>query len=310
MKTILITGGTGLIGKFLTGLLQQEGFEVNCLSRNRNDGQPKTFYWNIAKQEVDADAITGADYIIHLAGANVAGHRWTKKYKQEIRVSREQGAALIYTALERNPNKVQAVISSSAIGYYGERGDKWLSEEEAPGTDFLGATCTQWEASVRKISRLNKRVVLLRTGIVLAKEGGALPPLVRPLHFGMAPIFGNGQQYYPWIHIYDLCQMYLHAIKNESLTGAYNATAPEPVRYIDFMNQLAETLGKRKMNVPVPMAVLQLVLGDFVKTLSMSIRCSAEKILATGFEFRYPKLESALINLLKQQAGKTVPELQ
>lgn len=301
MKTILITGGTGLIGKALTQLLQKEGFAVTYLSRKRSNGKPKSFYWNIATQEIDDDAITGADYIIHLAGANVAGHRWTTKYKQEIRESREQGAALIYSTLERNPNKVQAVISASAIGYYGERGDEWLNENEPPETDFLGTTCIQWESSVQKISALSKRVVLLRTGIVLAKEGGALPPLVRPLHFGIAPIFGSGHQYYPWIHIHDVCRMYLHAVLNESMSGAYNATAPEPVQYLDLMNQLSRTLGKWKVNVPVPMPVLQLALGDFVKTLSMSTRCSAEKILATGFEFRYPQLKSALLNLLTQQ---------
>lgn len=301
MKTILITGGTGLIGQALTQLLQKEGFAVTYLSRKRSNGKPKSFYWNVATQEIDDDAITGADYIIHLAGANVAGHRWTKKYKQEIRESREQGAALIYSALERNPNKVQAVISASAIGYYGERGDEWLDENKAPGKDFLGTTCLQWESSVQKISTLNKRVVLLRTGIVLSNEGGALPPLVRPLYFGIAPIFGNGHQYYPWIHIDDVCRIYLHAVLNESMSGAYNTTAPEPEQYIDLMNQLASTLGKWKVNVPVPMPVLQLALGDFVKTLSMSTRCSAEKILATGFEFRYPQLKSALMNLLKQQ---------
>ena len=301
MKTILITGGTGLIGKALTQLLQKEGFAVTYLSRKRSNGKPKSFYWNIVTQEIDDDAITGADYIIHLAGANVAGHRWTTKYKQEIRESREQGAALIYSTLERNPNKVQAVISASAIGYYGERGDEWLNENEPPETDFLGTTCIQWESSVQKISALSKRVVLLRTGIVLAKEGGALPPLVRPLLFGIAPIFGSGHQYYPWIHIHDVCRMYLHAVLNESMSGAYNSTAPEPEQYIDLMNQLAATLGKWKVNVPVPMPVLQLALGDFVKTLSMSTRCSAKKILATGFEFRYPQLKSALMNLLKQQ---------
>ncbi|HUM45302.1 MAG TPA: TIGR01777 family oxidoreductase [Chitinophagales bacterium] len=298
MKTILITGGTGLIGKVLTPFLQREGFEVTHLSRKKNSGGVKTYVWDTAANQIDHSAVADADYIIHLAGANVADHRWTAKYKREIVESRTKSASLLYKALEKTPNQVKAIVSASAIGYYGDRGEEWLREEAAPANDFLGTTCRQWEASVHKFVQLNKRVAILRTGIVLAKEGGALPPLVQPIRYGIAPIFGNGQQYYPWIHIEDVCRMYLHAITNETMKGAYNAVGNEPERYINLMNAIAKTIGRKKINVPVPMPVLQIAMGDFVKTLSMSSRCSSDKIKASGFTFRFPELKTALHDLL------------
>lgn len=300
MKKILITGGTGLIGNHLTRLLQHQGFEVMYLSRKKKEGSFKTFYWNINTNEIDDHAVSQADYIIHLAGANVAGKRWTTGYKNEILESRIKSTALLHDSMQRSPHHIKAVISASATGYYGHRGDEWLQEDASPANDFLGNTCVQWESAVQKIASLNKRVVLLRTGIVLAKEGGALPPLVKPIGFGIAPIFGNGRQFYPWIHINDLCHMFLHAIVNENIEGPYNAVAPEPKRYIDLMSTIAKTLGKIKINVPVPMPLLKIMMGEFVETLAFSTRCSSEKIEATGFTFRYAKLKDALQELLKK----------
>ncbi|MEO6167552.1 MAG: TIGR01777 family oxidoreductase [Chitinophagales bacterium] len=299
MKTVLITGGTGLIGRSLTQFLLRKGFDVAHLSRKKTAGNVKTYLWNTATNEIDNHAVSIADYIIHLAGANVADHRWTAKYKKEIVESRTKSASILYEALGHTPNHVKAIISASAIGYYGDRGEEWVHEDTAPADDFLGTTCVQWEASVNKFARLHKRVAILRTGIVLANEGGALPPLVRPIRFGIAPIFGNGKQYYPWIHIDDLCRMYLHAIENENIEGAYNAVGSEPDRYIHLINTIAETIGRKKINVPVPMPVLQAMMGDFVKTLSMSSRCSSDKIRASGFIFRFPALRTALEDLLK-----------
>ncbi|MGB3074423.1 MAG: TIGR01777 family oxidoreductase [Chitinophagales bacterium] len=298
MKTILITGGSGLIGNHLTQLLRQEGYGVIHLSRKKRSSNVTTYEWNPDAGEIDDAAIVNADYIIHLAGANVAEHRWTKKYKAEILRSRTQSAALMYAALERTPNKVQAIISASAIGYYGDRGDEWLQEDAPPANDFLATTCLQWEAAVNKISALNKRVVILRTGIVLSKDGGALPPLVQPIRFGIAPIFGNGEQYYPWIHIDDLSRMYLHAINNETMRGAYNAVAPTPERFYALMNTIAKVMHRKKLNIPLPMFALEMVLGEFVKSLAMSTRCSADKMVGSGFEFRYRELEAALAALI------------
>lgn len=297
MKNILITGGTGLVGRALTSMLQQSGYEVTHLSRQKSTGGIRTCYWNIQTGEMDPSAITGVDYIIHLAGASVAGHRWTAAYKNTILESRVKSAELLYSIMEENPNTIKAVISASAIGYYGERGDQWLHEYDPPANDFLGVTCQAWEASVARMAALNKRVAILRTGIVLAREGGALPPLINPLRFGVLPVFGNGSQYYPWIHIQDLCSMYLHAIEHEGISGAYNACAPEPARYMDLMEALAAVMGKIKIHIPVPMAILRLLMGDFVNTLYMSTRCSSQKMTATGFEFSYPQLKKALQDL-------------
>lgn len=297
MKTILITGGSGLIGKHLTALLQQEGYHVAHLSRKKRNTGVTTYQWNPDKGEIEDASIAHADFIIHLAGANVGEHRWTNKYKAEILRSRTQSAALLYAALERTSNKVQALISASAIGYYGNRGDDWLHEDAPPANDFLGTTCVAWEAAVNRIKVLNKRVVILRTGIVLAREGGALPPLVQPVKFGVAPIFGTGEQYYPWIHIEDLCRMYLHAVSNNSMHGVYNAVAPTPERYMVLMNTIAKVMNRKKLNIPVPMFALEIVMGEFVQSLAMSTRCSADRMVGSGFVFQYLGLEDALRKL-------------
>lgn len=297
MKNILITGGSGLIGSKLTQLLEQRGYAVAHLSRSPGK-KITTYLWNTSTMEIDDRAVAWADAIIHLAGANVGAHRWTKKYKAEILKSRTDSTALLHNSLERTPNKVKVVVSASATGYYGHRGDAWLKEEDSPADDFLGNTCVQWEAAVNKLSAAGCRVVKLRTGIVLAQEGGALPPLVFPVRMFVAPIFGNGQQFYPWIHVDDLCRMYLYALENKNVQGSYNAVAPYPVRFSSLMDAMAKALGKRKINMPVPLFVLELVKGEFMKTLTFSTRCSAEKILSDGFKFEHEQVEEALKQLL------------
>ena len=298
MPNILITGGSGLIGDHLTTLLQQKGYNVAHLSRKKKISNIEVYQWNPETGFIEDTAIAQADFIIHLAGANVGERRWTKRYKEEILQSRIRGTELLYASLQRVPNKVKAVIAASAIGYYGNRGDDLLQEEANPADDFLSATCVQWEKAVTGINDLVKRVVILRTGIVLAKDGGALPRFVQPIRFGIAPVFGDGKQYYPWIHITDLCHMYLHAVTNVSMTGIYNAVSPSPVRYIELLNTLAKTLNKKKINIPVPSILLLVTLGDFAQSLTMSTRCSADSITGSGFVFLFPSLEAALQDLI------------
>jgi uncharacterized protein (TIGR01777 family) len=298
METILITGGTGLIGKHLTLLLQQEGYEVIHVSRNKHSTGVKTFQWDVEKLTIDDDAIAAADHVVHLAGANVAEGRWTPRYKREIVNSRVQSTALLYESIKRTPNRIKSIVSASAIGYYGNRGEEWLKEESPPAHDFLGETCIQWEAAVQHLLNLGKRVVMLRTGLVLAKEGGALPPLLQPISMGIAPLFGNGEQFYSPIHIDDVCAMYMSVIRNEKAAGPFNAVAPAPVRYKDFVNAIAKAAGKKKMNVPVPMPLLKIVKGEFVETLAYSARCSSQKIESTGFTFKYPTVTEALAALI------------
>ena len=298
MEKVLITGGTGLIGRHLTSLLQREGYDVMHLSRNKNAAGVRTFHWDVEQRAIDDAAISTADHIVHLAGANVGEGRWTPRYKQEIVDSRVQSAALLYESINKIPNHIKSVVSASAIGYYGDRGEEWLKEESPPAHDFLGETCIQWEAAVQHLAKLGKRVVMLRTGLVLAKEGGALPPLLQPVRMGIAPVFGNGEQFYSPIHVDDVCAMYLAVIRNEKAEGPFNAVAPAPLRYKDFVNAIAKAAGKKKINVPVPMPLLKIVKGEFVETLAYSARCSSEKIEATGFTFKYPTVSEALAALI------------
>lgn len=297
METILITGGSGLLGMHLTKLLLHEKFEVIHLSRNAASiGSVKVFQWNVGKNLIDAEAMRRADHIIHLAGASVAKY-WTSSYKKELLDSRVKSAALIFDFLSQKENKVKSFISSSAVGYYGDGGETWLHEEDVPGNDFLSEICLQWEAAAKKFESLNKKVAIIRTGIVLAKEGGTLPALLQPLRFGIAPIFGSGKQFYPWIHLDDVCRIFLFALQRSSVQGAYNAVAPEPARFRELINAIAIAAGKRKLNLPVPEIFLKTFLDGFGSSALNSARCSSQKIEAAGFQFKHHDLHEALKDL-------------
>ncbi|KAI9437919.1 hypothetical protein F5148DRAFT_1294068 [Russula earlei] len=268
MNTILITGGTGLIGNRLVEMATGKGYRVIILSRTpRISTHPLVEYaqWDVAKQQIDTNAIARADYIIHLAGAGVAARRWTKKYKQEIVDSRTESSRLLVTALREIPNKVKAVISASATGWYGGGGDGGGWREDTPLGDggFLGQTCRLWEESILPVQSLGKRLVILRTGIVLSKHGGALKAFLQPIRFGLAAVLGNGQQMIPWIHIDDTCRLYLAAIENEQIQGVYNAVAPYPVNNQILVTALARKLkGQWYLRIHVPAILLKLVLGE------------------------------------------------
>jgi uncharacterized protein (TIGR01777 family) len=304
MPTVLISGGTGLIGKNLTGHLTAKGYEVIILSRKKKSAsenrQVTHALWDIEKQEIDGDAIAKADYIIHLAGAGIADKRWTEKRKQEIIDSRVKSAELLVKALNGNLNKVKAVISASAIGWYGEddstTANKEGFKETAPSSeDFLGQTCKQWERSLDPVTQLNKRLVKLRTGIVLSNEGGALTEFVKPLRFGVAPILGNGKQIISWIHIDDLIRIYIAAIEKENMTGVYNAVAPSPVSNKDLVLQLAR-IKRNNFFIPVyvPSFILKLMLGEMSVEVLKSATVSCEKIKSEGFTFLYPTIAATL----------------
>lgn len=307
MSTVLITGGTGLIGKNLTKHLLAKGYEVIILSRNKKETSENAMLsyarWNIAEQQIDVTAIAKADYIIHLAGAGVMEKKWTKDFKKEILESRTKSSEFIVKALRQNANNVKAVISASAIGWYGEdakalKNKYGFIESDLPDNNFLGETCKLWEESIEPVIQLNKRLVKLRTGIVLSNDGGAFTEFKKPLGFGIAAILGSGKQIISWIHIDDLCRMYLYAMENENINGSYNAVAPAPVANKKLILQLAEKL-RKQFYIPVytPKFILRMVLGERSIEILKSATVNCEKIKAEGFTFLYPSLDAALKEL-------------
>jgi uncharacterized protein (TIGR01777 family) len=247
---------------------------------------------------IDTTAIKEADYIIHLAGAGVADKRWTESRKKEILESRTRSSALLLKCLQNNPNKVKAVISASAIGWYGPDNGKLFTEEDPAANDFLGQTCVAWENSIQPVVELGKRLVKLRLGIVLSNDGGALKEFKKPLALGVAAILGDGKQMTSWIHIDDLCRGFLFAIENRELEGVYNLTAPEPVDNKTLTLTLAQKRnGKAFIPVKVPSSFLKLALGEMSVEILKSATISSQKIQQAGFNFIYPNIKSAINNL-------------
>lgn len=305
MATVMITGGTGLIGRALTDELIEKGYKVIILTRHKPKQSAANFVyleWDIQKQVIDPAAIKQADYVVHLAGANVGEARWTEKRKKEIVDSRIQSAALLVKALNEIPNQVKAVISSSAIGWYGPDpqvpNPQPFKEAGQPDPSFLGQTCKLWEESINPVIELGKRLVKLRTGIVLSREGGAFKEFERPLTFGVASILGNGSQIVSWIHIKDIVGMYLYAIENENLQGVFNAVAPNPVSNKTLMLTMAKAKGG-KMPVKVPEFALKLAFGEMSVEVLKSTTVSSQKIEAAGYSFLFPSIEAAVNNLLR-----------
>jgi uncharacterized protein (TIGR01777 family) len=208
---------------------------------------------------------------------------------------------MIFEVLKRNKNHLKTFISSSAVGFYADGKEEWLNENSPAGKSFLSQICIEWEAAANKFALLNKRVAIIRTGLVLAKEGGSFPELYNPIRLGIAPIFGNGKQFYPWIHIDDLCRMYLFALQNESVKGIFNGCAPKPQSQIELMNAISIAANKWKVNIAVPQFLLHIPLGDFAESLYLSLKCSPHKIEEAGFKFQYSSLQATLESLIKEK---------
>jgi uncharacterized protein (TIGR01777 family) len=307
MACVLITGGTGLVGTAVKTLLEAKGYEVILLSRSKMSIKGQA-HWDIDAGSIDSRAIAAADYIIHLAGAGVADKRWSTARKQEILDSRTKSSALLVKALQETPNKVKAVISASAIGWYGpdnSNGDNNIAaqgfvETDPSYPDFLGTTCAAWEASIAPVTSpgLQKRLVGLRTGIVLSKNGGALKEFLKPLAVRMAAVLGNGKQMISWIDVRDLAKMFVYAIEHENLSGSYNAVAPSPVSNKTLTKKLASVLyGKFYITTYVPSFILKIMLGEMSIEVLKSTTVSAQKIQDAGFVFDYPEITKSLSSL-------------
>jgi uncharacterized protein (TIGR01777 family) len=299
-KNILITGASGLIGTRLTEILLERGYHVSHLGRKKKPGAVPSFVWDVEKGQLDQEAIMNADVIVHLAGAGVAEKRWTESRKKEILKSRTHSAALLVKSLSENKHHIASVISASGIGYYGiQETDKFLTEENGHGNDFLAEVTRHWEEAVDQFTLLNLRVVKLRIGIVLSEKGGALKSMALPIQLGIGSPLASGNQYLSWIHIDDLCEMFINAIQDESMQGAYNACGVNPVTNKELIRAIATVLKKPLWAPRVPSFVLKLVLGEMAEMVIYGNKISSQKIQETGFKFKFPDLKQALYNLFK-----------
>ena len=298
MKKILISGGSGLVGSLLTKKLIEKGYAVHILSRTpgEKDGV-KSFKWDVKKGEIDKNAFKDVTGIIHLAGAGIADKRWTPNRKKTIIDSRVESAKLLYTTAKKSSVQLNAFISASGINYYGAQTTSNLYvETDLPSNDFIGECCVKWEAAADQFSDLT-RVVKLRTGVVLSKKGGALDRMAKPVKMGIGSPLGNGQQYMPYIHINDLCDMYIYALENEHVRGVYNACNGDHVTNIELTDALAHEFKKSLWAPKVPAIALKLLFGEMSQIILYGSRASSDKIKSTGFEFKFQNIHQTLFDI-------------
>ena len=302
-KNVLISGGSGFVGRHLTDLLIDNGFAVSILSRTekQNTADISFYRWDVLHNYIDDEAILKADYIIHLAGENIAEKKWTAKRKLEIVNSRELSTKLIYSVLKKHNKKLDAFISASATGIYGAfNSEEICTEKTTPANDFLGLTCQKWEHSLDFIENLNIRTVKIRTGLVLGENDGILKKLGPLFKAGFGSSLGSGKQYMPWIHIDDLSKIYLEAVLNPKMSGAYNAAVNDNTTNSVFSKILAKIYGYSIWLPNVPAFLLKLIIGEMSKIILTGQRVSSKKIEKLGFEFQFTNLELALRDCLKK----------
>lgn len=300
--TILITGATGLVGQELVSLLLQNGHTVHYLSTSNNklvtNSNYKGFYWNPKTAEIDTDSLADVEVVVHLAGASVA-KKWTKSYKDEIIESRVLSTKLLFQTLQNTPNQVKQIVSASAIGIYPDSLTNIYHESDLDiDVSFLGNVVKLWENEVNQFEKLQLIVSKIRIGIVLAKNGGALQEMVKPIQYGVGAAFGSGEQYQSWIHIQDLVAIFYHVIENK-LPGIYNGVSPYPVTNTELTKSIAKTLTKPFFLPNIPKFVMQLILGEMHQILFSSQHVSCRKLLDENFQFKFASLDKALNDLLK-----------
>lgn len=305
METILITGGTGLIGKRLSVMLADKGYNVVVLTRQvffpSTDPRIKFVSWDPEREFIENETLQQADHIIHLAGAGVMDKRWNDSYKKQILHSRVKSGEFLMKALANGNHRVKTLICSSAIGWYGAdlQYEHSFIETDKASADFLGQTCLAWENSITKASSMGIRTCFVRTGIVLSKDGGALKEFMKPLKFGIAGILGSGRQIISWIHIDDLCRIFMHLLENHHLSGPYNAVAPYPVSNGVLVKTLAKKKnGKWYFPLHVPSFMLKLMIGEGSIEILKSTSVSSKKIVAAGFQFKFETIEDAINEIL------------
>lgn len=296
-KNVLITGGSGFVGRHLTDLLLEKGYSVSILSRSKKKNTDSVFYytWDVEKQLIEKESVLNADFVIHLAGENIAGKRWSKERKEAIISSREESAKLIYGVVKKYHKKLDAFISASGVGIYGAiNGQAICVEDQKPANDFLGLTCQKWEAVANQFQKLGIRTVKVRTGLVVGPNDGFLEKLKPLFKYRLGSALGIGTQYMPWIHIDDLCAIYLEAIQNADMSGAYNAAINDDTTNASFSATFAQVYGYKMWLPNVPAFIMKLALGEMAKLLLTGRRVSNEKIKAVGFTFKWQKLDEAI----------------
>lgn len=301
METVLISGGSGMLGRRLTELLLQKGYSVAHLSRKkRQQTQIKQYTWDPATGVIENGAIENANYVIHLAGEGIVDKKWTQERKNLIESSRVKTSQLLAAKIAELKVKPKAFISASAIGYYGfAEESKVFKEEDKAAEDFVGLTCLKWEEACQELIPI-LRVVWIRIGIVLAKEGGALPKLSLPVKLGIGSALGTGEQYVPWIHIDDVCRVFIHAIENTHMQGAYNAVAPDSCKQAVLIKEIGKALNRPIFMPHVPAILLKILLGSRADLVLRGNRIANDKLMRSGFTFNYPNLSMALRQLFQK----------
>ena len=302
-KTILITGGRGLVGRHLAKALEAKGYRVAVLTRSlapgRREERAGRFFYGWTHEQMPEEAVLEADAVVHLAGANIFDRRWTPARKQLIIASRVKPSLQLAEILRRRGKKLEAYVSASAVGYYGMiTSEEIFTEEHPPADDFTGLTGRLWEEAADEVARLGIRTVKLRTGIALAQDGGALRKMLPAFRLGLGAPIGSGRQYFPWIHIRDLTGMYLLALESEGLEGAYNAAVQSDTTSRLFGAVLAKVLRRPYFMPAIPGSLLHLILGERAQLLLEGSRVSAEKIKKAGFVFDFEELSLGLEDLI------------
>lgn len=300
MSKVIIAGGTGLVGTRLSELLTQKGYEVAHLSRKkRPDSEYQTFIWDTKKSFIEERAFEGVEYVINLAGAGIADALWTKSRKKLLIESRVATTELLTDYIQKLENKPKAYLSAAAIGIYGDRGNEELTEQSTIGKEgFLVECCIAWENAIRMADEQNGiRTAALRIGLILSTKGGALPKMKLPIKFFTASYFGDGQQWYAWIHIDDICGMFIKMMEDETMEGFYNGTAPNPLKNKDLTKQLVKALDKTALTIPAPAAALRLGMGEMADVVLNSNKVFPARMEMADYDFKFTDFKTAIKDL-------------
>jgi len=298
MTKVIISGGSGNIGKSLSTLLKKNGFEVGILTRNPSKDNKNAYYWNPDKMEIDPQFLVGTDMIFHLAGAGVADKKWTSSYKKEILESRVNGTRLLVETLKKNSHKVKSIVSASAVGIYGTNPEGLVTEQYPVDTNFLAEVCVKWEDEAHAFANLGLNLSIIRIGIVLSREGGFIKEIGQLAKFGLAAPLGSGKMMVPWIHVEDLCRMFLFLGQHPEYKGIYNGVAPHPETNAALTKLIAKALNRPMFLPPVPGFMLKLLMGEMGGMLLSDQNISSEKIQEVGFGFKYLHAEEAVKEIL------------